>query len=186
MQYDDSAVAVFADHAQADSAVRKLAAAGFRMEQLSVIGKGYHTEEKAIGFYNMGERVKFWGSRGVVWGGLWGLFFGGLFMTIPLVGHVIVLGYLAVAAMSAVEGAVVVGGVSAIAAALSSIGIPKDSVVTYETAIKADDFVVMAHGTAPEMSRAKAILADSHPKSLDMHSLGSVAGVIHQPIHVGA
>jgi hypothetical protein len=43
------------------------------MKNLSVVGKGYHTEEKVIGFYNVGDRVKFWGSRGAFWGGLWGL-----------------------------------------------------------------------------------------------------------------
>ncbi len=82
MRMDDTVVAVFPDHAEADAAVKKLTAAGFDMKHLSVIGKGYHTEEKVVGFYNMGDRVKFWGSRGAFWGGLWGLFFGGLFLTI--------------------------------------------------------------------------------------------------------
>ena len=47
-----------------------------------------------------------WGKRGAVWGGLWGLFFGGLFLSIPIVGHVIFLGYIATAALAAAEGAV--------------------------------------------------------------------------------
>jgi hypothetical protein len=179
MQKDDAVVAVFADHAGADAAVKQLSAAGFTLKQLSVVGKGYHTEETAVGFYNMGDRVKFWGSRGAFWGGMWGLFFGGLFMTIPIVGHVVVLGYLAAVAVSAAEGAVAVGGVSAIAAALTSIGIRKDSVVQYETAIKADDFLVMAHGTAAEMERAKAILAVTHPKQLDIHIGGSAPNLAH-------
>jgi len=120
MDSTNSVVAVFADHPEAEAAVKKLTEAGFDMKQLSVVGKGYHTEEKVVGFYNLGDRVKFWGSRGVFWGGLWGLFFGGLFLTIPVVGHVIVLGYLAATAVSAVEGAVMVGGISAIGAALAS------------------------------------------------------------------
>ena len=167
---DDAVVAVFADHTDAETAVKKLTTAGFAMKQLSVVGKGYHTEEKVVGFYNVGDRVKFWGSRGAFWGGLWGLFFGGLFLTIPVVGHVVVLGYLAATALSAVEGAVVVGGLSAIGAALTSIGIPKDSVLQYETAIKADGFLVMAHGSADEMSRARAVLATSNPSRLELHS----------------
>ena len=51
-----------------------------------------------------------------------------------------------------------VGGVNALGAALYSIGIPKDSVLQYETTVKADGFLVMAHGTAAEIARAKAIL----------------------------
>ncbi len=165
----DVVIAIFDDHQEAEAAVKRLAAAGFEMKNLSVVGKGYHTEEKVVGFYNIGDRVKFWGTRGAFWGGLWGLFFGGLFLTIPVVGHVVVLGYLAATAISALESAVLVGGVSALAAALYGIGIQKDSVVQYEAAVKADGFLVMAHGTPAEMARAKAILAASNPSRLDVH-----------------
>ena len=152
------------------ASVKKLAAAGFKMQNLSVVGKGYQTDEKVVGFYNVGDRIKFWGTRGAFWGGLWGLFFGGLFLTIPVVGHVIVLGYLAAVAISAVESAIVVGGLSALGAALYSIGVPKDSVLQYEAALKADSFLVMAHGTAEEMARAKVILGTANPSRLDMHA----------------
>jgi hypothetical protein len=166
----DSVVAVFTDHNRAETAVKKLTAAGFEMKKLSVIGKGYQTDEKVVGFYNIGDRVKFWGIRGAFWGGLWGMFFGGLFMTIPAVGNVVVLGYLATIAIAAIEDAVIVGGMSALGAALYSVGIPKDSIVQYETALKADSFLVMAHGTADEMARAKAILGTSNPSRLDVHA----------------
>jgi hypothetical protein len=170
MEKSDAVVAVFADHNAAEIAVKKLAAAGFEMKHLSVVGKGYHTDEKVIGFYNIGDRVKFWGSRGAFWGGLWGLFFGGLFMTIPVVGHVVVLGYLAATAISAVEGALMVGGLSALGATLYSIGIPKDSVIHYEAALKADNFLVSAHGTSEDIARAKTILATANPSRLDLHA----------------
>jgi hypothetical protein len=170
MQKVDTVAAVFADHNAAETAVKKLTAAGFEMNTLSIVGKGYHTDEKVVGFYNMGDRVKFWGKRGAFWGGFWGLFFGGLFMTIPVVGHVVVLGYLATVVASAIENAIVVGGLSALGAALYSIGIPKDSVVQYEAAVTADDFLVMAHGTAEEVARAKAILGTISPSRLDVHA----------------
>ncbi len=170
MKQNDAVIAIFAEHQQAEAAVKQLAAESFDMKSLSVVGKGYHTEEKVVGFYNVGDRIKFWGTRGAAWGGLWGLFLGGMFMTIPIVGHVIVLGYLAATAISAVEGAVMVGGMSALGAALYSIGMPKDSVVDYEAVVKADGFLVMAHGTAEEMARAKVILGASHPSRMDVHA----------------
>jgi hypothetical protein len=166
----DTVIAVFADHPAAEAAVKTLTAAGFGAKNLSVVGKGYHTEEKVIGFYNTGDRIKFWGKRGAFWGGLWGLFFGGLFMVIPGVGHVMVLGYLAAMAITAVENAVVVGGLSALGAALYSIGVPKDSVIKYEGALKADSFLVMAHVTAAETARAKAILSAANPSLVDVHT----------------
>ena len=61
-------------------------------------------------------------------------------MTIPVVGHVAVLGSLAAVTAAGIENAIVVGGLSALRAALGGIGIPKDSVIEYETAVKADDF----------------------------------------------
>ena len=170
MKKPDTVIATFDDHHSAETAVKKLAEAGFEMKNLSVVGKGYHSEENVVGFYNIGDRVKFWGSRGAFWGGLWGLFFGGLFLTIPILGHVIVLGYLAATMISAVEGAVVVGGLSSLSAALYSIGIPKNSVVRYETDVKADGFLVMAHGSAEETARARTILGTVNPSRIDMHA----------------
>ena len=102
---------------------------------------------------------------------------------VPVVGHVVVLGYLAATAISAVEGAAVVGGLSALGAALYGIGIPKDSVIKYEAAIKADDFLVMAHGTAEEMARAKTILGTAGAMSVDMHAAAKQAASPAELIH---
>jgi hypothetical protein len=169
MDRHETAVAVFPDHEAAERAVKSLTAAGFEMTNLSVVGKGYHSEEKVVGFYNTGDRVKFWGTRGAFWGGFWGLFFGGLFMTIPVVGHVVVLGYLAAIVASGIENAIVVGGLSALGAALYGLGIPKDSVLQYETDLKADGFLVMARGPASEVERAQKLLAALNPTSSKIH-----------------
>ena len=56
---NDAVVATFAHHSQAETAVRKLHAAGLDMKHFSIVGKGYHTEEKVIGFYNAGDRITF-------------------------------------------------------------------------------------------------------------------------------
>jgi hypothetical protein len=165
----ETAVAVFPDHEAAENAVKSLTSAGFDMKNLSVVGKGYHSEEKVVGFYNTGDRVKFWGTRGAFWGGFWGLFLGGLFMTIPVVGHVVVLGYLAAIVASGLENAIVVGGLSALGAALYGLGIPKNSVLQYETDLKADGFLVMARGPAAEVERARKLLAESNPSRCDIH-----------------
>src|SRR5580658_5489272 len=169
MDQHETAIAVFPDHVAAENAVKSLTEAGFEMKNLSVVGKGYHSEEKVVGFYNMGDRVKFWGSRGAFWGGFWGLFFGGLFLTIPVVGHVVVLGYLATVLAAGLENAVVVGGLSALGAALYSLGIPKDSVLQYETNLKADNFLVMARGPTAEVERAKTLLMTLHPSQVEVH-----------------
>jgi len=186
MEQTDTIIAVFPDHNAAEAAVKKLAQAGFDMKSLSVVGKGYHTDEKVVGFYNAGDRVKFWGRQGAFWGALWGLFFGGLFITIPIVGSVAVVGYLASVMIASIESAVVVGGVSALGAALYSIGVPKDNVIQYETALKADSFLLMVHGPAAEIDRAKTLLAAMSPSRLDVHAAGKAAEVPGNPVHAAA
>ena len=62
MDQDDAVVAVFANHAETDAAVKRPASDDFAIKHLSVIGQGYHTEETVAGFCNVGDRVKFWSS----------------------------------------------------------------------------------------------------------------------------
>ena len=181
---NDAVVATFAHHREAEAAVRKLNAAGLNMQHFSIVGKGYHTEDKVIGFYNVGDRITFWGKNGALWGGLWGLFFGGMMLTMPVIGPVVVLGHLAAMVLAAVQGAVVVGGLGALGAALYSIGLPKDSVIQYEAALKSNGFLIVAHGPAEEMARATAILKTANPSSLDLHE--DVKDVpAHQTAHSG-
>jgi len=169
MSDHDVVIAIFGDHREADVAVRKLIEDGFDMKKFSVVGKGYHTEEKIVGFFNMGDRMKLWGKYGAFWGGLWGFFFGGVFLAIPMLGSIVVLGYMASVVVSMIEGALIVGSLTAVGAAIASVGIPKDSVIKYETAVKANGFLVMGHGSADEMVRAKSILGTFHPAQLDLH-----------------
>ncbi|HTA64855.1 MAG TPA: hypothetical protein VK753_05070 [Xanthomonadaceae bacterium] len=169
MGRNDAVVAVFAGHHDAEAAVGKLGEAGLDIKHFSIIGKGYHTEDNVVGFYNTGDRVRFWGKNGAIWGGLWGLFFGGLFMAVPLVGPVVVLGQLAAAVFAAIEGAVVIGGLSALGAGIYSLGIPKDSVLAYEQALKADSFLLVAHGPVAEMTLAQTVLETMNPAELHVH-----------------
>jgi hypothetical protein len=169
MERIDISVARFPDHTQAEVAVKALAQAGFDMKQLSIVGRGYHTEDNVVGFYNADGRIRFWGKYGAFWGSLWGLFGAGIFLSSPMTGPVMALGALAVIVLSAVEGAVAFGASSAIGAAIYSMGIPENSVLEYEHALKADSFLVFVHGTAGDVARAKSLLATVKPTRIDVH-----------------
>jgi hypothetical protein len=58
----DIAVAVYDRHTQAESAVRKLQHTGFDMKKISILGKDYETEEHVAGYFNAGDRAKFFGK----------------------------------------------------------------------------------------------------------------------------
>lgn len=165
----NTAVAVFETHEAAEAAVRHLQKAGVDMHTLSIVGQGYEKEEKVVGYYNTGDRMKAWGKRGAFWGGIWGWLFGAAFFVIPGLGQIAVAGPLVAGLVGALRGAAIVGGVSALGGALTGIGIPKDSVIRYEAAIRADRFLVIAQGTEAEVTRARSLLAGTHPSTLDEH-----------------
>lgn len=145
-------VATYPNHQAADAAVKALAEQGVDMQKLSIVGKGYHTEEHAVGYYTTGDRMKAWGAGGAFWGGLWGLLTGAAFFVIPGVGPIAVAGPLVAAVVGALEGAVVVGGISVLGAGLAGLGLPKDAVVKYESAIRADKYVLVYHGGESDVS----------------------------------
>jgi hypothetical protein len=140
------------------------------MKKLSIVGKDYHTEEHVVGYYNTGDRMKVWGKLGAFWGGLWGLLFGSALFIIPGIGPLVVFGPLVGWIVGALEGAVVMGGLSALGAALYGVGIPKNSIMKYETALKSDKFLVIAHGTADEVAKAKSILKTTGAAEIDAHA----------------
>jgi uncharacterized membrane protein len=166
----NAVVAVYGTHGEAEEAVKELQHAGIDMRTLSVVGKDYHTDEHVVGYYNTGDRMKYWGKMGAFWGGFWGLLFGSAFFAIPGLGPVLVAGPLVAWIVGALEGAAVFGGLGAIGAGLYSMGIPKDSVVKYETALKTDKFLLVVHGAASEVEKARGTLESTRPISLTMHA----------------
>jgi uncharacterized membrane protein len=72
MSNQNAVVGIYKTHTEAEDAVKELQKSGFEMKKLSVVGKDYHTEENVVGFYNAGDRMKYWGKLGAFWGGLVG------------------------------------------------------------------------------------------------------------------
>ena len=98
-------IAVYNTHPEAEAAVKELQRGGFNMKKLSVVGKDYHTDEQVVGYYNAGDRMKYWGKWGALWGGLWGLLFGAAFFWVPGVGPLLVAGPLSAAIVASFESA---------------------------------------------------------------------------------
>jgi len=166
---EHSAVAVYPSHTAAEAAVKALQRAGIDMKRLSIVGKDFHTEEHALGFYTAGDRMKFWGTRGAFWGSLWGMFFGSAFFFLPVLGPLFVMGPLVGWIVGALEGAAVGGAGGVLAAAFTSLGIQNDSIVKYELAVKTGSFVVLANGDAEMIEHARSVLATTGAAQLATH-----------------
>lgn len=176
MKENNSAVAIYDTHLGAEEGIKDLQRAGVDMRTLSIIGKDTHTDEHVVGYYNTGDRMKYWGKSGAIWGGFWGLLFGSAVFAIPGVGPILAAGPVIGWIVGALEGAVVVGGLSAIGAGLVGMGIPTNSVVEYELALKTDKYLLMVHGTAAEVEKARAILENT----------GSSKTIVHAPAMLAA
>lgn len=177
---DNAIVAIYPTHTAAEAAVKELQQSGFDMKKLSIVGRDYHTDENIVGYYNTGDRMQAWGKVGAFWGGLWGFLFGSAFFMIPGMGPILVAGPLVSWIVGALEGAVLVGGLSVVGAGLYGLGIPKDSILRYETAITNDKFVLIAHGSIDDITHAQSILDRTHPETLEHHPVArheSLTGV---------
>ena len=164
-----SVTAVFAQHSEAEKAIKTLKEGEFDVRKLSIIGTDYHSEENVIGFYNLGDTMKYWGTIGAFWGGLWGALTGSAFLLIPGLGPILAAGPVVAWIVAALEGAVVVGGVSAVGAGLVSLGVPKDSIVKYEASVQAGKFLLIAHGTPDEVQHARTLIQDSAAEHIHMY-----------------
>jgi len=162
----DHTVAVFATHEQAEVAIKGLRDNGYDMRNLSILGQNYQTEEHPVGFVNTGDRMWSWGKLGAFWGTIWGMMFGSAMLVIPGIGPVMFAGWI----VAAVQGALIGGGLAALGGALTTIGIPKDTVVQYETAVTAGSFLVIAHGNAGDVSRARDLLSVTPATRVDSYT----------------
>src|SRR6202042_348317 len=108
MSEQNAVVAVYGTHTGAEQAVKELQRSGIDMHTLSIIGKGSHTDEHVVGYYNTGDRMKYWGKTGAFWGGFWGLLFGSAFFVIPGIGPVLAAGPVVAWIVGALEGAAIV------------------------------------------------------------------------------
>lgn len=172
---DHLVVGLFATHDAADGAIRQLAAAGVPLRAISIVGRNPHTEEHAVGYFNAGERARFYGKYGAFWGGLAGLLLGSGFFFVPFIGSLTALGPLASVLVGGIEGAALGGGASALFGALTAIGVPKDSVLRYQSAIKTDQFMVTVHCASTQAAQLRQRLEQAGGTDVQSHALSAAA-----------
>lgn len=158
MEIENSPFYVFNTHAEAEQAIQWLRRANFDIKKLSLIGKGYHSEEHSIGFYATADHITSWGGVGAFWGGIWALLLAPAVFLLPDIGLIAVAGPIVTDLIAALEGPVM-GGASALSAALRQVGASEEQASKYENALKADKYILMVHGNAEEMALARAVMA---------------------------
>lgn len=170
-----TAVAQFATHADADDAIRQLVAAGVSTGAISVIGRNHPGEEHGLVQPGTGESARFYGRFGALWGGLAGFLLGSGFFFIPFIGSLTALGPAASAIVGAIEGAALGGGASALYGALAAMGLPHDSAIRHEDALKADRCLVLVHCDAAQVTKVRQLLAQAGGSNVESHPVAKPA-----------
>jgi hypothetical protein len=153
-------VYLFETRERAEDALRALRAAGLDMSKLSLVGKGVLGEQQPVGFYCAGDKLRSWGATGAFWGGVWGLLLAPAVFVLPGIGVVALAGPVVAALVSTLDGGAIMGGVSALGATLMQLGVPRESAIKYQLALKVDKYVLLVHGTDAEIARARTVVSN--------------------------
>ncbi|HEY3328455.1 MAG TPA: general stress protein [Capsulimonadaceae bacterium] len=163
-------VATYTQHADAELAVRRLAAGGIPTNHISIIGRNFETREDVQGFYQPGDAAVDGAAAGAWMGGMFGLFMGAMgFFVVPVVGAMMVMGPLSGLIAGAVGGA----GVGALLNGLVAAGVPHNQAIKYQDRIQAGEFLILVHGTADETTTAHELLENTNPSYLRTHGLST-------------
>lgn len=162
-----SVTAIFADHAGAEESIIDLRNGGLDMEQISVIWRDKYTEGNVASFHTHGEKMRDGAKEDVLGGDLSNI----AFLVIPGIAPVVVAGPVAAWIISALEGSIFVGGMSALGAGLVTLGIPRRAVFKYEIAIKAGKLVLITLGTDEDARIARRVLEKTSAEEVYTHAM---------------
>lgn len=161
-------VAAYKNHADAESAVRRLGAAGIALGKLSIIGKDFETVEDVEGYYRPSDAAVDGAGEGAWLGGLFGLTLGAFgFFVLPVVGGLVVMGPLAGLIAGAIGGA----GVGALINGLVTAGVPEEQAIRYQERLQAGEFLVVVQGSLEALNQAHEVLSDKTHTCLMRHGV---------------
>jgi hypothetical protein len=173
---DRAVIGVFDDIDAAQSAVERLAAAGFPVDRISIVGKDLQSETRLNGFVTTGDIAGPSAATGAWVGGLFGLLAGSAFLFVPGAGPLVVLGPLAAAAVGAGQGALIGGAVGAVLGHF----VARKHLPKYEQLVRAGSYLLIVHGTEDDVTRAQKILTEAGSADVQRHD--EYRGSVTEPI----
>lgn len=150
-------VAVFESVERAERAIAELRRSSFGASQLSVIGKEEFTDASQLAFAAAGGQLSFWGRRSALWVRLCNAPSGAALAWVPYIGHVVAVGPVA-GALASDRADKADGPPSALTRMLRFAGLSAGEIRTYEAAIRGGQVVVLVHGPAKDVARARRLL----------------------------
>jgi hypothetical protein len=169
---EQSVVGVYDTMAQAEGALRKLDEAGFPITHVSIVSQNPQSEKEVVGYITVADVAQKGLITGAWAGGLLSLLAGAAFLWIPGFGPLVVAGRLAsllLGVLSGMEGAVIGAAYGGVLGTLAGWGVSKEHIFKYEEHVRAGKHLVIAHGNAEEVARARSLLQDTSATALHVH-----------------
>jgi hypothetical protein len=171
---DGVVIAIYDNKDAIEAAVKELQQASFDLSKISIVGRDSNSEDRPTAFVTTRDRVVFWGELGALFGGLWGFVTSAALIAIPDFGLVVTLGPLGAVIAGVLESAAVIGGLSALGAALFSLGVPEEHWPQYENELRAGKLLLVVKGSKAEIESADHVL-DGHGEASSLIHYGPQA-----------
>ncbi|MBD2104926.1 ChaB family protein [Leptolyngbya sp. FACHB-261] len=161
-QVERAVTAVFTDQAKIDAAIRRLLDRAVLREDISVMGRNFHTETRITGFLTRRDVI----LGGLKNGGIFGSLFGSVLalltgvgvLFIPFVGPVVAAGPLGAVLLGAASGAIAGSAGAGLVSVFAALGMPEDKAAIYQTRVEAGDFLLMAEVPADRSGEIQLLL----------------------------
>ncbi len=183
-----SVSAIFKNREQVDSVIRRLLDRGISRDDISVIGKNFHSETKIAGFITKKDVILGGLRQGAIFGSLFGsalaLLSGVGVLFVPFIGTLVAAGPLGAALLGAASGALAGSAGAGLVSAFVALGMPEEKATVYQTRIEAGDFMVAVEVPANKSGEIQLLLESAggeeiHTNETPTPRLGS--GQIENP-----
>lgn len=154
-------LAVFESPERAERAIVELQRSSFGASQLSVIGKEEFGDTRQLGFAAAGAQMSFWGRRSSLWRRLRSASPGVAIAWVPYIGHVIALGQVACVLAGERDDQADGERASVLTRMLRLAGLSPGEIRTYEAAVRGGQILLLVHGPAKDVLRARRLLGSS-------------------------
>lgn len=158
MSVNNATLTVFKSEVDAEAAVRQLARDGYDLSKVSMVGRDVDSAALVGGHWDERSRGSSSAIVGASWGGIRAMLVGSGCFLVPGIGPLIVAGPLLTLIVRSMGAVVGPDKLCAMAAGLNELGIPKDSILRCEAALKSGKVVLIAEGSAMAMILAREVL----------------------------
>lgn len=154
--------AVFKEREQIDKVIPRLLERGVSRDDISIIGKNFHSETRITGFITKKDVILGGLRQGGIFGSLFGsalaLLTGVGVLFIPFVGQVVAAGPLGAALLGAASGAIAGAAGAGLVSALIAVGMPEEKAAIYQTRVEAGDFLLAVEVPADKTGEIQLLL----------------------------